>query len=45
MTFDDVPVPDLQWHFMPLRYSADRQGRPYPRLAMEDIENFAMNSK
>jgi len=35
--FDDVPTPDLQWHFSRLRYSADRRGQPFPSLLMEDV--------
>lgn len=39
--FADVSAPDLQWHFVRLRYSADRGGHPFPRLPMEDIAKLS----
>jgi len=38
--FQDLPAPDLQWHFARLRYTSDRKGNRFPEHDLVDIEEF-----
>jgi hypothetical protein len=38
--FEELPAPDLQWHFARLRYASDRSGRRFPEHEMVDLKEF-----
>lgn len=38
--FEDDPAPDLQHHFMRLRYATDNKGRAHPELGLPDLERL-----
>lgn len=38
--FEDLPAPDLQWHFARLRYTSDRSGKRFPEHEMVDLKTF-----
>jgi hypothetical protein len=38
--FEELPAPDLQFHFARLRYASDRSGKRFPEHEMVDLKEF-----
>lgn len=38
--FEELPAPDLQWHFARLRYASDRSGKRFPEHEIVDLREF-----